>query len=106
MTPQLELGLDTFGDVTVDAEGNRLPYAQVIRNVVEQGVLADSLGVDVFGIGEHHRDDFAVSAPELLLAAIAARTSRIKLSTAVTLLSSDMGKLYVALAQAIERLRT
>jgi alkanesulfonate monooxygenase SsuD/methylene tetrahydromethanopterin reductase-like flavin-dependent oxidoreductase (luciferase family) len=89
MTQQLELGLDTFGDVTVDAEGNRLPYAQVIRNVVEQGVLADSLGVDVFGIGEHHRDDFAVSSPEMLLAAIAARTERIKLSTAVTVLSSD-----------------
>ena len=47
MTQQLELGLDTFGDVTVDAEGNRLPYAQVIRNVVEQGVLADSLGVPI-----------------------------------------------------------
>jgi probable LLM family oxidoreductase len=52
-------------------------------------VLADSLGVDVFGIGEHHRDDFAVSSPEMLLAAIAARTERIKLSTAVTVLSSD-----------------
>lgn len=86
---QLELGLDTFGDVTVDADGNRLPYAQVIRNTVEQGVLADSLGVDVFGIGEHHRDDFAVSSPEMLLAAIAARTERVKLSTAVTVLSSD-----------------
>ncbi len=85
----LELGLDTFGDVTVDAEGHRLPYARVIRNTVEQGVLADSLGVDVFGIGEHHRDDFAVSAPEILLAAIAARTERVKLSTAVTVLSSD-----------------
>jgi len=89
MTQQLELGLDTFGDVTVDRDGNRLPYAQVIRNTVEQGVLADSLGVDVFGIGEHHRDDFAVSAPEILLAAIAARTEHIKLSTAVTVLSSD-----------------
>lgn len=86
---QLELGLDTFGDVTVDADGTRLPYAQVIRNTVEQGVLADSLGVDVFGIGEHHRDDFAVSSPEMLLAAIAARTERVKLSTAVTVLSSD-----------------
>ncbi|MCS0499210.1 LLM class flavin-dependent oxidoreductase [Protaetiibacter mangrovi] len=89
MTQQLELGLDTFGDVSVDADGVRLPYAQVIRNTVEQGVLADSLGVDVFGIGEHHRDDFAVSAPEILLAAIAARTSHVKLSTAVTVLSSD-----------------
>src|SRR5690606_40218263 len=89
MTQQLELGLDTFGDVTVDAEGNRLPYAQVIRNVVEQGVLADSLGVDVFGVDEHHRDDFAVTALEMLLAAIAARTERITLTPAVTVLSSD-----------------
>jgi probable LLM family oxidoreductase len=89
MTHQLEFGLDTFGDVTVDADGNRLSYAQVIRNTVEQGVLADGLGVDVFGIGEHHRDDFAVTAPEMLLAAIAARTERIRLTTAVTVLSSD-----------------
>ena len=85
----MELGLDTFGDVTVDAHGTRLPGAQVIRNVVEQGVLADQLGVDAFGIGEHHRDDFAVTAPEVVLAAIAARTERIWLGTAVTVLSSD-----------------
>jgi probable LLM family oxidoreductase len=85
----LELGLDTFGDVSVDLDGNAVPYGQVIRNVVEQGVLADSLGVDFFGVGEHHRDDFAVSAPEIVLAAIAARTERIHLGTAVTVLSSD-----------------
>jgi probable LLM family oxidoreductase len=84
-----EFGLDTFGDVTVGADGNRLPYAEVIRNVVEEGVLADSLGVDAFGLGEHHRDDFAVSSPEIVLAAIAARTERITLGTAVTVLSSD-----------------
>ena len=89
MTQQLELGLDTFGDVTVDAEGNRLPYAQVIRNVVEQGVLADEVGLDAVGIGEHHRDDFAVSSPEMVLAAIAARTSHVRLGSAVTVLSSD-----------------
>ncbi len=86
---QLELGLDTFGDVTVDADGNRLPGSEVIRHVVEQGVLADQVGIDAFGIGEHHRDDFAVTAPEVVLAAIAARTERIKLGTAVTVLSSD-----------------
>jgi len=93
MTPgsmiTVEFGLDTFGDVTVDADGKRLPYAQVIRNVIEQAVLADSLGVDAFGVGEHHRDDFAVSAPEIVLAAAAGRTERIKLGTAVTVLSSD-----------------
>lgn len=85
----LQLGLDTFGDVTVDAEGKTVPYGQVIRDVVEQGVYADSLGVDFFGVGEHHRDDFAISSPELVLAAIAARTERIHLGTAVTVLSSD-----------------
>jgi probable LLM family oxidoreductase len=86
---QIEFGLDTFGDVTVDADGARLSGAQVIRNVVEQGVLADRVGVDAFGLGEHHRADFAVTAPEVVLAAIAARTERIVLGTAVTVLSSD-----------------
>jgi probable LLM family oxidoreductase len=86
---ELEFGLDTFGDVTVDAGGDRLSGAEVIRNVVEEAVLADRVGVDAFGIGEHHRDDFAVTAPEVVLAAIAARTKRIKLGTAVTVLSSD-----------------
>src|SRR5688572_8918034 len=85
----MEFGLDTFGDVTVGADGERLPYAQVIRDVVEQAVLADRLGVDAFGVGEHHRDDYAISAPEIVLAAIAARTERITLGTAVTVLSSD-----------------
>jgi probable LLM family oxidoreductase len=85
----LEFGLNTFGDMSVDLEGNAVSYGQVIRNVVEQGVLADSLGIDFFGVGEHHRDDFAVSAPEIVLAAIASRTERIHLGTAVTVLSSD-----------------
>jgi probable LLM family oxidoreductase len=85
----LEMGLDTFGDVTVDADGRRLAQPEVIRNVVEEAVLADRLGVDFFGVGEHHRDDFAVSAPEVVLAAIAARTERIRLASAVTVLSSD-----------------
>jgi probable LLM family oxidoreductase len=82
-------GLDTFGDVTLDAEGRPLPHAQVLRHVVEQAVLADRLGVDAFGAGEHHRPDFAISAPETVLAAVAARTSRIRLGSAVTVLSSD-----------------
>jgi probable LLM family oxidoreductase len=89
MAQQLELGLDTFGDVTVDEKGDPIAAGQVIRNVVEEGVLADRLGVDFFGVGEHHRADFAVSAPELVLAALAARTERMQLGTAVTVLSSD-----------------
>jgi probable LLM family oxidoreductase len=88
-SPALELGLDTFGDVTVDADGRRLSEAQVIRNVVEEAVLADRVGLDFFGVGEHHRDDFAISSPETVLAAIAARTERIRLGSAVTVLSSD-----------------
>jgi probable LLM family oxidoreductase len=86
---RLELVLDTFGDVTVGADGELLPHAQVIRNLVEQARLADRVGLDYFGIGEHHRADFAVSAPEVLLAAIASVTERIHLGTAVTVLSSD-----------------
>src|SRR3954469_4627206 len=89
MSKQIQFGLDTFGDVTVDADGTRLSQAQVIRNVVEEAVLADRLGVDHFGAGEHHRDDFAISAPEVVLAAIAGRTERITLGTAVTVLSTD-----------------
>lgn len=87
--PALELGLDTFGDVTADAKGQQLTHAQVIRNVVEEAVLADRVGVDFIGLGEHHRPDFAISSPEMVLAAIAARTKRILLGSAVTVLSSD-----------------
>lgn len=89
MTKPLELGLDTFGDVTRDANGALLPHAQVIRNVVDEAVLADELGIDFIGLGEHHRSDFAISSPETVLAAIAARTKRIHLGSAVTVLSSD-----------------
>jgi probable LLM family oxidoreductase len=85
----IELALDTFGDVTVDSSGQPLSQAQVLRNVVEQGVLADQVGVDFFALGEHHRKDFSVSAPEVVLSAIAARTSRVHLGSAVTVLSSD-----------------
>src|SRR6202048_1604936 len=89
MSAVLELGLDTFGDVTNGNDALPLPQEQVIRNVVDEAVLADKLGVDFFGGGEHHRADFAVSSPEVLLAAIAGRTSRIRLGSAVTVLSSD-----------------
>ena len=88
MAHTLALGLDTFGDVTASASG-RTPTPQVIRDVVEEGVLADRLGLDFFGVGEHHRADFAVSSPEMVLSAIASRTERIRLGSAVTVLSSD-----------------
>src|ERR1700683_1154549 len=89
MAEQFQFGLDTFGDVTTGGDGRLQTHAQVIRNVVEEAALADELGVDAFGVGEHHRADFAVSAPETVLAAIATRTQRIHLGSAVTVLSSD-----------------
>ena len=85
----LQFGLDTFGDLTEDQNGAMLTHAQSIRNIVEQAVLAEEVGLDFIGIGEHHRADFAVSSPEMVLAAIASRTSRIRLGSAVTVLSSD-----------------
>jgi probable LLM family oxidoreductase len=87
--PDVTFGLDTFGDVTARPDGELAHPAQVIRDVVDQGVLADQVGVDAFGIGEHHRDDFAVTSPDVVLAAIAGRTERILLGSAVTVLSSD-----------------
>jgi probable LLM family oxidoreductase len=89
MATTLQFGLDTFGDVTFSAEQRRLPQAQVIRDVIAEAVLADDLGLDFFGVGEHHRADFAVSAPDVVLAAIAGQTQRIRLGSAVTVLSSD-----------------
>ena len=86
---QFELGLDTFGDVTVDDAGAPLPQPRVIRDVVEEAVFADQLGVDFIGVGEHHRPDLAISAPEVVLGAIAALTKRIRLGSAVTVLSTD-----------------
>jgi probable LLM family oxidoreductase len=89
MIQTIELGLDTFGDITDGPDGKPLHAAQVIRNLVEQATLADEVGVDFIGVGEHHRADFAVSSPEMVLAAIASRTRRIRLGSAVTVLSSD-----------------
>jgi len=89
MSRTIELGLDSFGDVTDGPDGKPLHAAQVIRNLVEEAVLADQVGVDFIGVGEHHRADFAVSSPEMVLAAIASRTKRIRLGSAVTVLSSD-----------------
>jgi len=89
MTQPIELGLDTFGDITASPDGSAKSHAEVIRDVIEEGVLADAVGVDAFGVGEHHRPDFAISTPDIVLAAIAGRTKRIWLGSAVTVLSSD-----------------
>jgi probable LLM family oxidoreductase len=89
MDHEVSLGLDTFGDVSLDAEGRLKRQDEVLRDVVAEAVLADAIGVDFIGLGEHHRPDFAVSSPEVVLAAIAGKTKRIKLGSAVTVLSSD-----------------
>lgn len=85
----VELGVDSFGDIALDRDGTPKRPDQVLRDVVEQAVVADQAGIDFIGLGEHHRPDFAISAPEIVLAAIAGRTNRIRLGTAVTVLSSD-----------------
>lgn len=85
----ISLGLDTFGDVTIGPDGKPQPMERVLRDVLDQATLADEIGIDFIGLGEHHRADFAISAPEIVLAAIAGRTHRIKLGTAVTVLSTD-----------------
>ena len=86
---KVTFGLDTFGDMQVDDAGAPISAAQTIRNLVEEAVFADQLGIDHFNVGEHHRDDFAVSAPDSVLAGIATRTKKISLGTGVTVLSSD-----------------
>jgi probable LLM family oxidoreductase len=85
----LVFGLDTFGDVPRDDTGAPVSDATAIRQVVEEAVLADETGVDVLALGEHHRPEYAISSPETVLAGIATRTSRIRLSSGVTVLSSD-----------------
>ena len=85
----VEMGLDTFGDLTETVDGGMSTQAQSVRDVIAEGILADQVGVDFFGVGEHHRADFAVSSPEMVLASIASRTEKIQLGSAVTVLSSD-----------------
>ncbi len=85
----LEFGLDTFGDVPEDDSGTPVSYATAIRQVVDEAVLADTIGVDVIALGEHHRPEYSISTPETVLAGIAMRTSRIRLASGVTVLSSD-----------------
>ncbi|MCK8486519.1 LLM class flavin-dependent oxidoreductase [Paenibacillus sp. MBLB2552] len=86
----MEIGISTFVETTPDVvTGELISHAQRLREVVEEIVLADKVGLDVFGVGEHHRKDYAASSPTLVLAAAAPQTTRIRLTSAVTVLSSD-----------------
>src|SRR3954468_22521790 len=86
----MEIGITTFVETTPDVQsGEVISHAQRLREVVEEIVLADQVGLDVFGVGEHHRKDYAASSPAVLLAAAASQTKRIRLTSAVTVLSSD-----------------
>jgi probable LLM family oxidoreductase len=85
----LKFGLDTFGDMSLDDAGNPVSAGQVIRDVVAQAVLADQLELSHFNVGEHHRDDYSVSAPDTVLAGIATVTKKIILGSGVTVLSSE-----------------
>lgn len=85
----MELGITTFAETITTGTDGALDHGTRLRQVVEEAELAESVGLDVYGVGEHHRPDFAASAPAVVLAAIAARTERIRLTPAVTVLSSD-----------------
>jgi probable LLM family oxidoreductase len=90
MPGQFEIGVMTLGEITPDPTTGRAPSAQTrMSETLEAAALADQVGLDVFGVGEHHRSDFFVSAPPVVLAAMAAVTERIRLTSAVTVLSSD-----------------
>ena len=85
----VELGISTFGETTpLEGTGQTYTHDERIRQLVAEIELADKVGLDVYGIGEHHREDFAVSAPEIVLAAGAVKTERIRLTSAVSVLSS------------------
>src|SRR6187200_3164558 len=86
----MEIGIYTFADIAPDpGTGHTISPHQRLRNLMEEAELADQLGLDVFAIGEHHRPDYAVSAPPVVMAAAAVKTKNIKLSSGVTVLSSD-----------------
>ena len=90
----MEIGAFTFGELTADSTG-RLDPARRLKTFIDLAVLADEAGLDVFGVGEHHRPDFAIASPPVVLAAIAQATSRIRLTSTVTVLSSaDPVKVY------------
>src|SRR4029078_4563394 len=99
MSQPIEFGLDTFLPVTVDAAGRPVRGDQVIRDAVEEAVLADAVGIDSFNIGEHYRTEFMDSANHVVLAAIAGRTARNRPRTPVTPLSTaSPGRLYTNFA--------
>lgn len=86
----MEIGISTFVETTPDVQsGEVISHAQRLREVVEEIILADQVGLDVYGVGEHHRKDYAASSPAIVLAAAASQTKRIRLTSAVTVLSSD-----------------
>ena len=89
-TNKLVFGLDTFGDVP-DNPANDLPvsYSVALKQIIKEAKLADNIGIDVIALGEHHRPEYAISSPDTMLVAIATITKNIKLSTGVTVLSSD-----------------
>ena len=89
MTEKFQFGLDTFGDMTLDEHGNPKSFGAVLRDVVREAVVADEVGLDAFTVGEHHRDDFAITSPDTVLAGIATVTKNIKLGSGVTVLSSE-----------------
>src|SRR6478609_1313418 len=95
----MELGVGMFGDNHYDTNGKPLPAGERLRELVEEIKLMDEVGLDFFGIGEHHRPDYAVSVPEIVLAAAAGVTKRIRLGSAVSVLSSsDPVRLYQSFA--------
>ncbi|MFD2117467.1 LLM class flavin-dependent oxidoreductase [Paenibacillus yanchengensis] len=87
--PVIEIGISTFLEATIDPEtGKKMSHAKRLQHAMEEMILADQVGLDVYGIGEHHRQDYASSAPAIILAAAAATTKHIRLTSAVTVLSS------------------
>src|SRR6202035_115027 len=98
-TQDFEFGLDSFVPISVDESGRELTGDVVIRNTVEEAVLADAVGIDSFNIGEHYRPELMDSAGHVMLAAIASRTQHIRLGTAVTVLSTqDPVRVYTEFA--------
>src|SRR5258708_35012470 len=96
---EFEFGLDTPAHVSVDESGQSVDGDVVIRNTIEEAVLADAVGIDSFNLAEHYRRDFMNSAGHAILAAIAGRTKRIRLGTAVTVLSTqDPVRVYAEVA--------